>query len=35
VDGRDELKLELIDAINEHLSEHKVEAIYFEVFITQ
>ncbi|MGE3076067.1 MAG: flagellar basal body-associated FliL family protein [Dehalococcoidia bacterium] len=35
VEGRDELKVELIDAINEHLSEHKVEAIYFEVFITQ
>lgn len=35
VEGRDELKGELIDAINEHLHEHKVEAVYFEVFITQ
>jgi hypothetical protein len=35
VEGRDELKFELIEAINEHLHAEKVEAVYFEVFITQ
>ena len=35
VEGREMLKAELIEAINEHLHEEKVESIYFEVFITQ
>lgn len=35
VEGREELKTELIEAINEHLHEDKVEQIYFETFITQ
>lgn len=35
VEGRDALKSELIEAINEHLHSDQVEAVYFEVFITQ
>jgi hypothetical protein len=35
VDGKEALKQELIEAINHHLHEEKVESIYFEVFITQ
>lgn len=35
VEGKEKLKEELIEAINEHLHEEKVETIYFEVFITQ
>ena len=35
VEGRESLKAKLIEAINEHLHESKVETIYFEVFITQ
>lgn len=35
VEGKEELKAELIEAINEHLHEELVENIYFEVFITQ
>lgn len=35
VEGKEALKAELIEAINEHLHEELVEAIYFEVFITQ
>lgn len=34
-DGKEALKHELIEAINHHLHEEKVENIYFEVFITQ
>jgi hypothetical protein len=34
-EGREHLKAELIEAINHHLSGHKVEHIYFETFITQ
>ena len=34
-EGKDALKHELIEAINHHLHEEKVESIYFEVFITQ
>ncbi len=33
--GRDKLKTELIDAINAQLHTEKVEAVYFETFITQ
>lgn len=35
VDGREELKRALIEAINEHLHEDKVEKIYFETLIIQ
>jgi hypothetical protein len=35
VEGKEALKAELIEAINHHLHEEKVESIYFEVFITQ
>ena len=35
VEGKEKLKEELIEAINEHLPHEKVETIYFEVFITQ
>lgn len=35
VEGREELKNALIEAINEHLPEEKVETIYFETLITQ
>lgn len=35
VEGKEELKAELVEAINEHLREVKVESIFFEVFITQ
>lgn len=35
VEGREELKNALIEAINEHLHEEKVETIYFETLITQ
>lgn len=35
VNGREELKTELINAINEHLPAEKVETIYFETLITQ
>lgn len=35
VEGKDELKQALIEAINEHMHEEKVEKIYFEVLITQ
>ncbi|HNM78004.1 MAG TPA: flagellar basal body-associated FliL family protein [Tepidiformaceae bacterium] len=34
-EGREKLKEDLIEAINEHLPEEKVEAIYFETLITQ
>ncbi len=34
-EGREQLKAELIEAINHHLPGHKVEHIYFETFITQ
>ena len=34
-EGREQLKVELIEAINHHLHEQKVTAIYFETFITQ
>jgi hypothetical protein len=34
-EGREQLKAELIEAINRHLPGHKVEHIYFETFITQ
>jgi len=34
-EGREQLKAELIEAINQHLPGHKVEHIYFETFITQ
>lgn len=34
-EGRDKLKAELIEAINKELHTEKVEAIYFETFITQ
>jgi len=34
-EGKEALKHELIEAINHHLREEKVESIYFEVFITQ
>lgn len=34
-EGREHLKAELIEAINHHLRDHKVEQIYFETFITQ
>jgi len=34
-EGREHLKEELIEAINHHLHDHKVEHIYFETFITQ
>ena len=34
-EGREHLKAELMEAINHHLHEHKVEQIYFETFITQ
>ncbi len=35
VEGREELKGALIEAINEHLPEEKVETVYFETLITQ
>lgn len=35
IEGREHLKAELIEAINHHLHDHKVETIYFETFITQ
>jgi len=35
VEGREELKALLIEAINEHLHGELVEQIYFETFITQ
>lgn len=35
VEGKEELKAELIEAINHHLHDELVENIYFEVFITQ
>lgn len=35
VEGKEALKHELIEAINHHLHEEKVESIFFEVFITQ
>lgn len=35
VEGKEALKKELIEAINHHLHEHKVEHIYFETLIVQ
>lgn len=35
VEGKEELKEALIEAINEHLHEEKVETIYFETLIVQ
>lgn len=35
IEGREHLKLELIEAINHHIHDTKVETIYFETFITQ
>lgn len=34
-DGRDQLKAELIDALNKELTDRKVENVYFSSFVTQ
>ena len=35
IEGREQLKAELIEAINHHIRGPRVETIYFETFITQ
>ncbi len=35
IEGREQLKAELIEAINHHMHDLMVEKIYFETFITQ